>query len=178
MENVWEQRNTWKGSPVFPEGKFQTQIRVPFHQSNLCYQFKAFAAVFGWTDLYNGNAIPGRWKFTSPTFCVPFTQTMNRQRSGLWNQGLRNIKGRVSKCGHDSIHEVNQVQKHVRPHRMGFPSVKVTKVVGQEPNIHELLFLRNLVLRICPPGTAISLYQGSTNSLQLHESHVMFFLNI
>jgi len=59
---------------------------------------------------------------------------------------------------------------------MGFPAVKV---VGQEPNIHELLFLlRNLVLRICPPGTAISLYKGSTNSSQLHESHVTFFLNI
>ena len=98
------------------------------------------------------NAIPERRKFTSPKFCVPFTQTMN--------PGLRNIKGRVSKCDHDSIHEVSQVHEHVRAHRMSFPSVKVTKVVGQEPNIHELLFLGNLVLRICPPGTAV--YQEST----------------
>ena len=88
------------------------------------------------------NAIPGRRKFTSPKFCEPFTQTMNRQRSDLWNPGLRNIKGRVSKCDHDSIHKVNQVHEHVRAHRMGFPSVKVTKVVGQEPNILELLYLK------------------------------------
>lgn len=58
VENSREQRKTWKGSPVFPEGMFQTEIRVPLHQSNLCYQFKAFVAVVG-TDLYIGKRDSG-----------------------------------------------------------------------------------------------------------------------
>ena len=45
-ENFREQRNIWKGSPVFPDEIFQTEIRVPFPQSHLWYQFEAFAAVF------------------------------------------------------------------------------------------------------------------------------------
>ena len=45
-ENFREQRNIWKGSPVFPDGMFQKEIRVPFLQSYLWYQFQAFAAVF------------------------------------------------------------------------------------------------------------------------------------
>ena len=117
VENVWEQRNTWKGSPVFPEGKFQTQIRVPFHQSNLCYQFKAFAAVFGWTDLYNGKRDSGTLEIYQSY--VLRTIYPNHEPSAR-NPGLRNINGRVSKCDHDSIHEVNQVHEHVRAHRMGF----------------------------------------------------------
>ena len=38
-ENFREQRNIWKGSPVFPDGIFQTEIRVLFLQSHLWYQF-------------------------------------------------------------------------------------------------------------------------------------------
>ena len=33
VENFREQRNVWKGSPVFPDGMFQTEIRVPFVQT-------------------------------------------------------------------------------------------------------------------------------------------------
>ena len=29
-----------------PDGLFQTEIRVPFLQSHLCYQFQGFAATF------------------------------------------------------------------------------------------------------------------------------------
>ena len=32
VENFREQRNVSKGSPVFPDGMFQTEIRVPFVQ--------------------------------------------------------------------------------------------------------------------------------------------------
>ena len=35
-----------KRRPVFPNGIFQTEIRVPFFQSHLCYQFQDFAVVF------------------------------------------------------------------------------------------------------------------------------------
>jgi len=33
VENFREQRNVWKGSPVFPDGMFRTEIRVPFVQT-------------------------------------------------------------------------------------------------------------------------------------------------
>ena len=38
--------NIWKGSPVLPDGMFQTEMRVPMMKSHLWYQFEAFAAVF------------------------------------------------------------------------------------------------------------------------------------
>lgn len=69
-ENFRERRNIWKGGPVsFLDGIFPTEIRVPFLQSRLWYQFQAFA-VFAVIELI------GR-KFTSPEFCLPFTQTMD-----------------------------------------------------------------------------------------------------
>ena len=45
-ENFRAHRNIWKGSPVFPNGMFQTEMRVPMMKSHLWYQFQAFAAVF------------------------------------------------------------------------------------------------------------------------------------
>ena len=33
VENFREQRDVWKGSPVFPDGTFQTEIRVPLVQT-------------------------------------------------------------------------------------------------------------------------------------------------
>ena len=53
-ENSREQRSIWKGSPVFPNGIFQTEIRVPFLQSHLWYRVLAFAVVLlvNGTDLY------------------------------------------------------------------------------------------------------------------------------
>ena len=54
-----EQRNIWKGSPIFPGGIFQTEIRVSvFHVSKHSqeYQFQAFAVVF---LVQMVNAIPG-----------------------------------------------------------------------------------------------------------------------
>ena len=54
MENFREQRDIWKGSPV-PGGILQTEIRVPFLQSHLWYQFnsglRGLFPVNG-TDLY------------------------------------------------------------------------------------------------------------------------------
>ena len=35
VANFREQRNIGKGSPVFPDEMFQTEIRVPFFQSHL-----------------------------------------------------------------------------------------------------------------------------------------------
>ena len=69
-ENFRERRNIWKGGPVsFLDGIFPTEIRVPFLQSRLWYQFQTFA-VFAVIELI------GR-KFTSPEFCLPFAQTMD-----------------------------------------------------------------------------------------------------
>ena len=54
-ENFWEQGiYIWKCSPVFREGICQSEIRVPFLQSHLWYQFQAFASFFSinGTDLY------------------------------------------------------------------------------------------------------------------------------
>ena len=62
-ENFQEQRNIWKVSPVFPDGIFQTEIRVPLLQSHLWCQFQASAVVFRWMELIKFvqtvNAIPG-----------------------------------------------------------------------------------------------------------------------
>ena len=35
VANFREQRNIRKGSPIFPDEMFQTEIRVPFFQSHL-----------------------------------------------------------------------------------------------------------------------------------------------
>ena len=48
-KNFREQRNIWKGSPVFPEGMFKTEIHCPFLQS-------IFAAVFRSTELICSNS--------------------------------------------------------------------------------------------------------------------------
>ena len=62
MENFREQRKIWKGSPFIQDEIFQTEIRVPFVQGHLWYQFPAFEAVFQKMELIctNGKAIPGR----------------------------------------------------------------------------------------------------------------------
>ena len=39
LKTFREQPNIIKGSPVFPDGMLQTEIRVPFLQSQLWYQF-------------------------------------------------------------------------------------------------------------------------------------------
>ena len=58
-----------KGSPVFPDRTFQTEIRVPFLQkwAYLWYQFFVFAAVFRSMELIctNGKRDSGT-EFTSP----------------------------------------------------------------------------------------------------------------
>ena len=48
-KNFRDQRNIWKGSPVFPDGMFQAEICVPFLQSHLWYRGRF--SVNG-TDLY------------------------------------------------------------------------------------------------------------------------------
>ena len=82
-ENFWEQQNIWKGSPVFPDGIFQTEIRVPFLQSHLRYQFQAFAAFLRYMELIwtNGKGDSGT-QFTSAELCEPFTHTINRMVNG------------------------------------------------------------------------------------------------
>ena len=45
-ETFQEQRNISKGSPLFLDRMSQTEICVPFLQSQLWYQFQAFAALF------------------------------------------------------------------------------------------------------------------------------------
>lgn len=53
VENFRDQRNVWKGSPVFPAvGIFQTEICVPFPQSHLFIPFLGFRRSF----LVNGTS--------------------------------------------------------------------------------------------------------------------------
>ena len=80
VENFCEQRNIWKGSPVFPDGIFQTDIRVPLVKTFLSYQFRAFASFFRLKELFSANCkrdfrdeIYQSWIF------LPFAQTVNRQ---------------------------------------------------------------------------------------------------
>ena len=69
-----------KGSPVFPEGIFQTEIRVPFLQSHKSLipgsDLRGSFLVNG-TDMCNDKRDSGT-KFTSPEFCAPFAQTVDR----------------------------------------------------------------------------------------------------
>ena len=63
VEYFREQRNFWKGHPVFPG-------RVPLVQTHLWYQFQAFAAVYQLKELICANGKRDyRMKVTSPEFC-------------------------------------------------------------------------------------------------------------
>ena len=79
-ENVREQRNIWKGSPVFPDRIFQAEIRVLFFQAIFDTSFKPSRSFSGKSNWFAQmvNEIPGRSKFTSPEFCVPFALTVDR----------------------------------------------------------------------------------------------------
>ena len=72
VKNSREQRKVWKGSPVSTVGMFQKQIRVPFLESLLSYQFQAFAAVLGCMELIctNGKRDSGT-KFTKYIYFCP-----------------------------------------------------------------------------------------------------------
>ena len=79
VANFREQRNIGKGSPVFPDEMFQTEIRVPFFQSHLGHHLHAFAVVFRKMKLICTNSKhDSGTKLTSPEFCVPFAQTVDR----------------------------------------------------------------------------------------------------
>ena len=62
--NFQEQGNVWKGSPVFPDGMFQTEIRVPYFFKAMfgTNTFQIFVPFFRWVELIFQmvNAIPGR----------------------------------------------------------------------------------------------------------------------
>ena len=63
---------TSEASPVFPDWKFLTEVRVAFLQSHLWYQFQAFEAISLWMELICTNGKCDSWaKFTSPEFCLP-----------------------------------------------------------------------------------------------------------
>ena len=79
VANFREQRNIGKGSPIFPDEMFQTEIRVPFFQSHLWHHLYAFAVVFRKMKLICTNSKhDSGTKLTSPEFCVPFAQTVDR----------------------------------------------------------------------------------------------------
>ena len=54
--NFREQRNIWKASPVFPEGIFQSEFRVPFlpsHQFHTSFSpSQSFSGKSNWLNLY------------------------------------------------------------------------------------------------------------------------------
>ena len=87
-----KQRNIWKGSPVFPDGIFQTEIRVPILQSHIWYQFQAFAVVFGKQNVFVQmvNAMPGRnWpvlNFAYLDLPKPWTDWCGKHGKQLTNQ--------------------------------------------------------------------------------------------
>ena len=76
-----DQGNVWKGSPVFPDGMFQTEIRVPYFFKAMfgTSAFQIFVPFLRWVELIcsNGKRDSGT-KFTSPEFCITFVQTVNR----------------------------------------------------------------------------------------------------
>ena len=61
-ENFREQRNIWKGSPVFPDGIFQTEIWVYLCKTIFDTSFRPSRSFFGkWNWFVQMvNAIPGR----------------------------------------------------------------------------------------------------------------------
>ena len=46
MEKFLQKRIIRNGVSVFPDGTFQTEIRVPFLDSHIRYQFQASATVY------------------------------------------------------------------------------------------------------------------------------------
>ena len=79
--NFQEQGNVWKGSPVFPDGMFQKEIRVPYFFKAMfgTITFQIFVHHFPMSgiDFSNGKRDSGT-KFTSPEFCITFVQPVNQ----------------------------------------------------------------------------------------------------
>ena len=81
MEKFREKLIIWNVVPVFPDGMFQTEIRVPFLDSHLRYQFQAFATIYlkngtdlcKWYTRFRGEMYQS-WPVHG--FCLPFTQTV------------------------------------------------------------------------------------------------------
>ena len=76
-ENVREQRNNWKGSPVFPDGIFRGRNSRSIFPSHPVRPSRSFSGKWNWFAQMV-NEIPGRSKFSSPEFCVPFALTVDR----------------------------------------------------------------------------------------------------
>ena len=57
FENFRQQRNIWKGGPVFPNEIFQTEIRVAFVKTYVCILVSGLRGCFsvGGTDLKNNK---------------------------------------------------------------------------------------------------------------------------
>ena len=82
IEKFPGQRNIWKGSPVFPEGIFQTEFVFHFLKpslkpgSPLRGLFSVNEThVYKWQTRFPSLRDSGT-RFTSPKFCVPFVQTV------------------------------------------------------------------------------------------------------
>ena len=85
-----EQRDIWKDSPVFfgRSGPNRNSCHVPFLQSHLWYQFRAFVAVFRYMELIcTKSKRASGTKFTSPEFYLPFAQAMNQAPCIIWAGG-------------------------------------------------------------------------------------------
>ena len=95
VENFQEQWNIWKASPVFPDGKFLTEVHVAFLQSHLWYQFQDFEAISLWMELICTNGKCDSWaKFNSPEFCLPKPWTDRfAYANGKQPENIMKIKG-------------------------------------------------------------------------------------
>ena len=76
MENFREQRNLWKGSPVFPDKMFRTDYSKPILKP--VSGFRGRFSVNGTNKIFTNNKGNSGKKFTSAEFFLPFTQTLNR----------------------------------------------------------------------------------------------------
>ena len=82
LENSREQRNIWKGGPVFPDEIFQTNIRVTFVIKRIFdtsfRPSQLFFAKWNWFVKQIVNPIP-EWNLLGLNFFKAFPQHVNRQ---------------------------------------------------------------------------------------------------
>ena len=106
-ENLWEQWNIWKGSPVPPDGMFQTENCVPFLQGHVDTSFRPSWSFSGKRNWFAQmvNAIPGR-NLPVPNFAyhLPklwtdwFVHVNGKQPLSYFTNYLRPLANNLREC--------------------------------------------------------------------------------
>ena len=106
-ENLWEQWNIWKGSPVLPDGMFQTENCVPFLQGHVDTSIRPSRSFSGKRNWFAQmvNAIPGR-NLPVPNFAyhLPklwtdwFVHVNGKQPLSYFTNYLRPLANNLREC--------------------------------------------------------------------------------